>query len=554
MRTKLFISILPIFFLLCITLLSSCSFLNTDGGGDSGAESSTEAPDKAYTIRYNDGKANQTITVHHGDVYSLSSIPEKAGHEFLGLFDAENGGTQYVNAKGNALSPFTDRQNLVLFPQFKALEFTVVLNFEGASVGSHNRSMVVAYGASIPPLPTNLSVENKSFTGWYTAAGRGGKQVADAEGNLPQQSILNEENFDLSSAYVNLYAGFKGVEHTVIFHFGDSFLITEEVLVEHGTSISNVTTETRVNNMGVLKWAKDTDGTDIFTGRVTTDDLRLYAVEYAPIIDFDTDGGNTLPSIVSKAGEAITLPTPKKTYYEFAGWVTADGTAFTSSTMPAESQKLTARWKATISFNENGGTTVSDICESTGTSITLPTPTRSGYIFAGWYTETNEKYESAAMPEHSILLKAGWYAVKTKKIVVISDSEKYGGDYITQNPSMDKSCHTVDLSDLYDAGVRTINVTAHYRSYANGSVKKPKTTYMSWYSQKSASNAYKIWGYSEEHVDENWGTYTQQTTLTLSNGTVYICRYSSYDYYNHYFYWQDFWLEIEYPDTSNLIL
>lgn len=42
--------------------------------------------------------------------------------------------------------------------------------------------------------------------------------------------------------------------------------------------------------------------------------------------------------------------------------------------------------KYTITFVENGGTDVSDATNTHGTPITLPTTTRTGYTFDGWYT------------------------------------------------------------------------------------------------------------------------------------------------------------------------
>ena len=68
----------------------------------------------------------------------------------------------------------------------------------------------------------------------------------------------------------------------------------------------------------------------------------------------------------------------------------------------------------TITFNPNGGTVSPTSMKATyGSSITLPTPTRSGYIFKGWYTATsgggyigkgNDKYKATA----SITMHANW--------------------------------------------------------------------------------------------------------------------------------------------------
>jgi uncharacterized repeat protein (TIGR02543 family) len=46
--------------------------------------------------------------------------------------------------------------------------------------------------------------------------------------------------------------------------------------------------------------------------------------------------------------------------------------------------------KYTVSFNSNGGSVVDSITAiPKNTSITLPSPTRDGYVFLGWYTDNN---------------------------------------------------------------------------------------------------------------------------------------------------------------------
>ena len=92
-----------------------------------------------------------------------------------------------------------------------------------------------------------------------------------------------------------------------------------------------------------------------------------------------------------------TLPTPTRTGYTFAGWYTAatGGSLVTSATIctTPTNHTLYAQWTAvavyhTVWFNATGGT-VSETSRSVleGTALgTLPTPTRTGYTFAGWFT------------------------------------------------------------------------------------------------------------------------------------------------------------------------
>jgi len=65
----------------------------------------------------------------------------------------------------------------------------------------------------------------------------------------------------------------------------------------------------------------------------------------------------------------------------------------------------------TIYFEENGGTTVSDITALVGTQVEEPQdPTKARYIFAGWYSdsELSLPYTFTTMPANDITLYAKW--------------------------------------------------------------------------------------------------------------------------------------------------
>ena len=531
----------------------ACLLLGSCGDTD---KSSSQGSDTTYTIQYTDDVGNHSITVKNGDVYSLEAIPERFGYEFLGLFDLESGGTQYVSATGNSLSPFTDNKNMTLFPQFKNKEYTIVLDYQGAEV-SGNREISVSYDSKLMSLPLNLKMENKNFVGWFTEPNAKGTQVADQYGVLPLYSRVNEKNFDLSNedGYICLYAGFKYQEYTLTLYIGSN-ATPEEIKVEWGTPISAVIPETRVDGKAVLSWSKtknDTTLSNLFDGKVEGD-MILYSAELAPVIDFNPKGGKDVEPIVSRAGDTVTLPTPKRDNYTFIGWFDAGNNKYEATTMPEASITLSAKWQANIVLNENGGTDVADISKPVGEAIELPTPSREGYIFAGWY-QGNEKYTSTSMPENSIELTAKYWKVEKESVVIIDESSKYGTSYgMSSRPNMVWSS-TLDLSELYSNGITKINVTVHYQSaltYGSVSSSNPFYTYMSWYSTNTASDAYKIWEYKDTHTDNTYGSYTQKTTMDLANDKLYICFYCSKDHDDYDVYWTNFWVEIEYPDMSTL--
>lgn len=116
------------------------------------------------------------------------------------------------------------------------------------------------------------------------------------------------------------------------------------------------------------------------------------------------DGSSTVHStqdVVSPNINVGTLPVePNRTGYTFAGWYTVDtqsgGTEFTGSTSVSNNIEVYARWEVntyTVKFYSNaGGASTEYIGERLadvlhGSTIGEPAmnPTRTGYIFAGWY-------------------------------------------------------------------------------------------------------------------------------------------------------------------------
>lgn len=112
-------------------------------------------------------------------------------------------------------------------------------------------------------------------------------------------------------------------------------------------------------------------------------------------VTFDADGGTAVGSRTVTAGCAIgTLPSTTKTGYTLGGWYTkknGEGTRLTAATLVTASMTAYARWFAnlyTVTFDANGGTvgTANRDVLYGGTYGELPTPTRGGYTFDGWYT------------------------------------------------------------------------------------------------------------------------------------------------------------------------
>ncbi|KUG05377.1 putative cell wall-binding domain [hydrocarbon metagenome] len=87
--------------------------------------------------------------------------------------------------------------------------------------------------------------------------------------------------------------------------------------------------------------------------------------------------------------------------------------------MGSSNVTLYAKWtinQYTISFNSNGGSSVTAITQDYGTTVSEPAaPTRTGYTFAGWYSDSalTTAYTFTTMSAENITLYAKWTALPT---------------------------------------------------------------------------------------------------------------------------------------------
>jgi uncharacterized repeat protein (TIGR02543 family) len=143
-------------------------------------------------------------------------------------------------------------------------------------------------------------------------------------------------------------------------------------------------------------------------------------------------------------GETVTINAGSRNGYSFNGWTVTSGgvtlananSATTTFTMPAGNVTVTANWKSTgvdggvdggggggggatnylVTFETNGGSVVSSQRVNSGAKATKPTdPTREGFAFAGWYSDTTltTAYDFNAAVTRNITLYAKWTATIT---------------------------------------------------------------------------------------------------------------------------------------------
>jgi hypothetical protein len=210
-----------------------------------------------------------------------------------------------------------------------------------------------------------------------------------------------------------------------------------------------------------------------------TSDMTFAAV-WAVIqytVTFDANGGSVSPtSQTVNAGSSVTLPTPSRSGFSFNGWYTASsGGSFLglggSSYTPSSTVTIFAQWTAiqyTVTWNANGGT-VSPTSNTgvSGTTVTTPTPTRSGFTFNGWASTASGDFVSGptAGSSYTITQTITWFARWAVPLPVISSivarNGGTGGAYKMQ--------YTITSTNTasYTSIIRYGPTTATANSFAN---------------------------------------------------------------------------------------
>lgn len=140
----------------------------------------------------------------------------------------------------------------------------------------------------------------------------------------------------------------------------------------------------------------------------TNDTVNLGVISILLEISFYDMSNALIESIYISKGDILQAPSaPTIEGYSFTGWST-DLSSINGNLSVTAQYSLN---EYTISFNPNGGTSVTEVTLAFGSSITgLDNSSKEGYIFAGWYTNEalTEPFDDAVMPSNDFTLYADW--------------------------------------------------------------------------------------------------------------------------------------------------
>ena len=248
--------------------------------------------------------------------------------------------------------------------------------------GSRSTTETKYYEKPYGSLPTPTR-NGYTFSGWYLSRAYT-REITSSD------TVNNSEDH-------TLYARWTAGEYTVSFNSNGGSAVSP-IGVTYGKKYGNLPLPTKP---GYTFDGWYTDSGEKVTADSTVNVDRNHTLnakwrENTYTVRFNPTGGSVSGSTKSiKYGQSYgDLPTPTKAGYKFEGWYTSSsgGTKIYSSDtfVFTEDIELYARWSPatyTVSFNSNGGSSVSSISVKYGDTYgTLPTPKKDYYKFVGWYT------------------------------------------------------------------------------------------------------------------------------------------------------------------------
>ena len=388
---------------------------------------------KTYVVRYifegnYEGDATNPNMVEFGERVTLLPVA-LYGHEFVGWYDAEEGGNPVTVIDASNILTIT-----TLYARFVPLEFQLHLDAgDGTFVsgGGTQHTLTVGFDERID-LP-DCSLLGHDFLGWNDRADGSGEYYqtfAGTEGDQTLYAVYAAREYLIRYEYEGTYESGKvnpnyityGETVTLYPVYRTGYTFAGWYDAKAGGTRVEVIDEHNIGSVSVLY-------------------ARFVPLEFAITLDA---GGGTFTSPDGEAsvytyrleyGQTLDLPTCSREGYAFLGWLDEDGNPVKQITsVNLGDMSLTASWMQTgveyrIEYVLDGGamegnpeTALSDV------TVSLNEPVREGYLFLGWYDNPNgvgEPYRSTPFGRtEDLTLYALWQEMTISGSVEFFDYEK----------------------------------------------------------------------------------------------------------------------------------
>lgn len=419
----------------------------------------------SITYVINNGESNLVVSGFSGSVFSLNT-PVFEGHSFDGWYIDEDLTILYKEI-------FFPTSDITLYAKWVINQYTINFDSNGGNLLS---SITQDYGTTILK-PENPTRDGYTFVGWNQDI----PSFMPAE-NLELVAIWNPISYDIE---YQLFGGTNNNKNPIIYT-----VETPNIILEMPTKEGH----------SFLGWYDNEDhlGTSVDIIAIGSTGKKVLYAKWAInqyLIQFDTQDGTVIPSIIQDYNTPITAPiTPFREGYTFIGW----DTTFPEY-MPANNLIIKANWvinEYIITYITNGGINLNSDTFDYDETIQLPTPKYSGYAFIGWYTDVNleEYFVLDKMPANDIVLYARWFTTSNLHL---------------RNENYD--------NELFNADLAYNQYTGYTYTYSGWFFVKPQ---LAGYRRLYVNNDYP----SRSNSQTSGYNYNKQSQFIVSRvvGTIYI--------------------------------
>lgn len=396
-----------------------------------------------YSIKLNYTASADTkmiATVTNADVLQIADISNNE----LSFYTMNPGTTTLRVYIGDKVAECT----ITVLPELKTYKITYELN--GGT--NHKDNPAEYHNVSGNITLKNPSRKGYTFGGWYSDSSFKNKVTKIAEGSTGAKKLYAKWTANKYSIKFDKNSGASGtMANKTDLKYGTTYTLTTNVFKRKGYTFAGWNTKADGTGTAYADGAKVKSLTST-NGKTITLYAQWKKTKYA--ITYKLNGGKnnaSNPASFYVTTATITLKSPSRTGYTFAGWYKESSFKTKVTTIVSGStggRTLYAKWTPktyNIQFNGNGAknTTMKKLTSRKyGTSYTLPANTykKTGYTFVGWNTRADGKgttYKNKASIKNltstngkTVILYAKWQKTKYTITYVLN-----GGKNDKDNPS-----------------------------------------------------------------------------------------------------------------------
>ncbi len=348
---------------------------------------------KTYTIAFNNNGGDIVDEVipssyMYEEEVTLPSEVFKDGYEFLGWYDNPN----FYNDPISKIEK-GDFGNKTFYAKWLVESYDVVFVTNGGKINSGN---IAKYTYGVPVnLPTDVSCSGYTFAGWCSDEALTSDRIdAISLGEMGIKTFYAKWTNNSYAITLNPNEGVIASDNVDSYVYGTAVELPTDI-VRVGYTFNGWFANPSYLGSQVQAISATDYGDKEFWAKWTVNDYK---------VTLNTNGGTITSGEIDSYiyGVGATLPTAKnfvKTGATFGGWYADE--EFSSSlvvSIPVNEtgdKEFWAKWTDidyTITYNVNEGQ-FAETPDATytygGDTVVLPTPTRDGYEFGGWFTNSS---------------------------------------------------------------------------------------------------------------------------------------------------------------------